>query len=243
MARLIKKDEYTPPPSGFGGKAALVFIIISLICGAVYFTTRTVAFAVAGAASFFIAFSLFSSYFSARKRDSEIKQYGDMGEEKAGDVFETYLPDGYTVIQNAVVEFEGETSEIDNIIIGRTGVFIVEVKNLKGEIYGDFGAHDWFQYKTDRYGIDHEDYFYSPVKQVKTHVYRLAHHLKENGVRVYVNAVVYFVNPEARLDITGETDDVALFDYRETNDLIHYILGGEKKLSDKTVNRIKSLIE
>ena len=63
------------------------------------------------------------------------------------------LPDGYTVFQNLIVIYNNKESEIDNIVVGRRGVFIVEVKNHNGHIAGDLNAIYWTQHKVGRGGL------------------------------------------------------------------------------------------
>ena len=62
------------------------------------------------------------------------------------------LPDSYTVFQDVEVTYDGKVSEIDNIVVGKSGVFIVEVKNHNGNITGDCEDTYWIQHKVGRGG-------------------------------------------------------------------------------------------
>ena len=41
------------------------------------------------------------------------------------------FPDGYKLIKNAVISCEGRKSEINNVVIGTIGVFVIETKNIR----------------------------------------------------------------------------------------------------------------
>ncbi|SHJ90766.1 nuclease-related domain-containing protein [Alicyclobacillus tolerans] len=129
---------------------------------------------------------------------------GLAGEEAAILAF-SELPSGYTVYSNLVVEWDGKSSQIDHVIVAPHGVFVVETKNIVGTIVGQTEESDWIQYKTTASGHTYEKRVYSPLKQVGTHVYRLAERLKEEGVRVWVQGIVYFSNPDVHLDVDGDS--------------------------------------
>lgn len=40
-------------------------------------------------------------------------------------------------LRNVKVEYDGRPAEIDNVIINQNGIFIIEVKNYSGILYGD----------------------------------------------------------------------------------------------------------
>ncbi len=121
------------------------------------------------------------------------------------------LPDGWYGIQNPVVAYQGKQSEMDMVAVGPGGVFIIECKHHNGRIVGRFDSHDWVQYKTGRAGGSYQKQFYSPVKQVGTHVYRLAHFLRQNGCQVHVTGMVFFTNPQAVVEVYGNPGDIPVF--------------------------------
>lgn len=186
---------------------------------------------------FSIIKKVFSPLFTAPE-----KRYGNRGERKAGSVLERYLPGNYTVIQNVKVSYDGKTSEIDNVVVGRTGVFIIEVKNMKGNILGDCASRQWSQIKIDQYDIEHQKEFYSPIKQVGTHIYRLANYLRDNRIFTHINGAVYFANRQTRVHLNGKENDIPVFTYKSTNALINYITSGEEALNNKQIEKIISLL-
>ena len=64
----------------------------------------------------------------------------------------------------------GKTSEIDLLVISKKAIFVFEVKNYGGNIYGDRDREKWIQYVGRQ-----KHFFYNPFLQNETHV----KHLKE----------------------------------------------------------------
>ena len=174
----------------------------------------------------FIALAIIiASASSKNKTEREITAAGKQGEERTAYLLHS-LPDNYILIRNAVINYEGRKSEIDNIVVGATGVFVVETKNHKGYIYGDCHERYWLQYKIDDYGIDHRKYFYNPTKQVATHIYRLKGIFKENKI--------YIENPR---------EDIPVFNYYNQDELLNYILSRKEILTDEQVEYIVKITE
>jgi len=245
MADLIQKDQEpsAPAPKNKGNKiAALIFLVLAVVCGLVYWKTNLTVVLAVGGGALLISFINFIAGINFPTYTPEAKRYGDMGERVTGSILERYLPDGYTVIQNAKIYYDDGVSETDNIIVGRTGVFVVEVKNIKGYITGDYADRDWHQDKTDRYGIEHEKEFYSPVKQIGTHIYRLANFLRDNKIFTHINGAVYFANPATEVELTGEPNNVPVFTHDTTQELLDYIMSGTANLSESKIQKIIQLL-
>ncbi len=182
------------------------------------------------------------SEYTEFNESADIRQAGKSGEKATGH-FLSHLPDSYTVIMNAVITYDGKQSEIDNIVVGPTGVFIIESKNHNGTITADYGAHDWLQVKVGRGGTPYRKTFYSPVKQVGTHVYRLAHYLRENRINTRIEAAVFFSNPKAKLHIVGKPNHIPIFTTATAAQLLHYITDAPEKLSADMVKHIIKLLD
>ncbi len=168
---------------------------------------------------------------------------GIKGESRTAELIER-LPEGYYGIQNATVSFEGKSNEIDMIVVGPSGVFIVESKSRNGHITGDFDSKYWTQHKVGRGGTPYSSDFYSPVKQVGTHIYRLAHFLRSNGAQVNVEGAVYMSGEDYTISLSGTPGRIPVFtntaEGRET--LYCYILSGKTRLQPQNVNYICNLL-
>lgn len=89
--------------------------------------------------------------------------------------------DRYRVLSDLLVETPSGTSQIDHVVISRSGVHVIETKNYRGWIHGTEGAELWTQsiYRT-------KIRFANPVKQNLSHVRALKGLLSNMGeVRFY----------------------------------------------------------
>ena len=75
----------------------------------------------------------------------------------------------------------GETSEIDVLMICSKGIFVFESKNYSGWIFGSEGQKNWYQtLPTGRgRGRSHKEHFYNPVMQNQSHIKHLTAFLNE----------------------------------------------------------------
>ncbi|OPJ60948.1 nuclease-related domain-containing protein [Clostridium oryzae] len=133
-------------------------------------------------------------------KKSHILKIGWKGEEKSLKVY-SKLSDSYIVMSDVYVTVDGETSQIDHIIIGDNGVFVVETKNINGIIEGNENSNKIIQYKIGRGGGSYTKEHYNPVKQVSTHVYRVSKLFKQHRINTWVQGIVYFVNDEAEVKL------------------------------------------
>lgn len=115
------------------------------------------------------------------------------GKGKIGEIFVhnilSQLPEGYFVMDDILLKAGNKTTQIDHVVISQYGIFTIETKNYRGEIYGDDNREEWTQmivtdvhfkrkwYKT--YTYVKKNHFYNPVKQSIAHVYAIKNILKE----------------------------------------------------------------
>lgn len=174
--------------------------------------------------------------------DTDILVSGMHGERVATKVLAA-LPADYTVFQNVIVIYDNKKSEIDNIVVGRSGVFIVEVKNHNSYIEGDLEDTYWIQHKIGRGGTPYIAEMYNPVKQVGTQIYCLANYLRQNGVNAYVEGMVYFANKTCSLSLTGNSD-ISVYSSVDSDEdrLCRRILSGNHVLNLRNINHVHKLI-
>ncbi|WP_350342329.1 nuclease-related domain-containing protein [Proteinivorax tanatarense] len=153
------------------------------------------------------------------------------------------LPDEYTVICDVNIEVDGGKSQLDFVVVGPTGIFVTEIKNWNGTIYGSEEEKEWRQDKVGRKGGEYSRHYYNPGKQVRTHVYRLSKLLKNNGLNSWVQGIVYFTHP--RVEIHVETNKVPVFAEPKNDgyDLLKYIQSEDNEsLTEKQINDIENLL-
>lgn len=93
---------------------------------------------------------------------------------------------------NVCVQFEGKRTELDNLIINRSGVYIIGVKTYRGRLFGGADDYEWEKYKVTNAGNVYEKTVKNPIKQVHRQIYVLANYLKSRGIRVWVNGFMPF---------------------------------------------------
>ena len=84
--------------------------------------------------------------------------------EKSGSkfLFNVYIP-----------KENGETTEIDVLLITEKGVFVFESKNYSGWIFGDENQRYWTQTLPQGRGKSHKEKFFNPIMQNATHIKHL----------------------------------------------------------------------
>ena len=80
----------------------------------------------------------------------------------------------FEVLHNIMLMIDGKTTQIDHIIVARSGVFVVETKNYKGWIFGSEHSKYWTQtiYKS-------KQRFQNPIHQNFGHIKYLEHFLPD----------------------------------------------------------------
>ena len=91
------------------------------------------------------------------------------------------------VINDVIIISEGKSSQIDHILINKSGVYVIETKNYSGRIYGRGFDKQWTQVLA--YGKVKKK-LYSPLFQNKVHIYRLKEIL---GIDENIFSLVVFV--------------------------------------------------
>lgn len=120
------------------------------------------------------------------------------------------LPENeYKVLNDIMLDVNNKTHQIDHIVISKYGLFVIEMKNYYGKIYGDEFRNMWSQY------IGKKNYkFNNPIHQNYGHVKALEDLLELSSNKFI--PIVCFSN-QAKLKITNKSIVVQL-DY-----LIHTI--------------------
>ena len=110
------------------------------------------------------------------------RQKGKRGEMRVSAIL-SQLGDEYTVLNDLVFRTENGTTQIDHVAVSKYGIFAIDTKNYRGEIYGDDNRKEWTQiivtdvtyakrwWKTYTYVTKNQ--FYNPVKQSLGHSFRI----------------------------------------------------------------------
>ncbi len=80
---------------------------------------------------------------------------------------------------------DGETTEIDVIMIHESGVYVFESKNYSGWIFGSEYQKSWTQTLPGRRGRTHREYFMNPIAQNKLHLKWLEKALADDSLTIH----------------------------------------------------------
>ena len=72
---------------------------------------------------------------------------------------------GYKLLSDIMIKNEKGTSQIDHILIGKKGIFVIETKDYSGLIYGEEYSKYWTQVINRT-----SNKFYNPIRQNYGHV-------------------------------------------------------------------------
>ena len=162
------------------------------------------------------------------------KRAGRMGEHIANAVISEILQEDDLLFSNVEIMADGKQTELDNVIINSNGVFIIEVKNFSGELFGSEDDYEWIKTKMTYGGFFYQKSVKNPIKQVKRQIYILSQFLKKNGINVWVNGYVFFVQGNAPFE-----SPFILMTQHDINITIHGESGNT--LSDVEKERIREL--
>jgi len=151
------------------------------------------------------------------------------------------LPDEYMVFKDVVLATRSGTTQIDHIVVSRYGVFAIETKNYRGDIYGNDNREYWTQvivtevtyakkwWKT--YTYVKKSRLYNPVKQSLGHAHTIKNHLNE-WKYLPVVPIVVFCNNATLANV--EASIPVVYDYQLLDTIRSYTTSylNEKELQD-----------
>lgn len=119
----------------------------------------------------------------------------NIGEEEVNKVLNKIK--GYKLLSDIMIKGERGTSQIDHILIGKKGIFVIETKDYSGLIYGDEYSKYWTQIINRS-----SNQFYNPIRQNYGHVKSLERCIKRNDIFI---SVVVFTNKSKLKKVKTET--------------------------------------
>lgn len=162
---------------------------------------------------------------------SKIK--GSVGEFKVNTRL-NFLGNEYISLNDILIKSSnGNTSQIDELVLSEYGIFIIETKNYKGWIFGNEKSENWTQVI-----FNEKHTFRNPIKQNWSHVYALKNVLSEFPNIHYFPIVVF----TGDATLKGIESTVPVIYGNRLNSTIKN-LSSEKCLSQTEVKKIKSILE
>jgi predicted RNA-binding Zn-ribbon protein involved in translation (DUF1610 family) len=176
---------------------------------------------------------------------------GTFGEQKVSRKLKRLNKKEFKVLNDVLLANGNSTSQIDHIVISRTGIFVIETKNYKGWIHG----HEKSEYWTQSI-YSHKIKLRNPIKQNWAHVYVLKKILSEYNFIKYFPIVVFVGNAKLK-NITSkipviytrqllktiksntEVQNLSIEQINDITDKLNQLNIGRKKEFRRHVKRIK----
>ena len=177
--------------------------------------------------------------------DQKLKQIniwraGLTGQESVENVL-SLLSDEWNLINN--FKMPHKKCDIDHLLIGPKGIFLLETKNYHGKIEcdGDY----WNYTKTGRNGGIYKGHINNPSKQLKRNVWELRKYLEKKMIDVekgkfpyWIQGILVFTNIHNELNLQGETVVIL-----KTRQLISYLQQFHNEpLSKKEIGSIMKVL-
>ena len=173
------------------------------------------------------------------RTESPEKQAGRQGEKLASIVITETFDEKDVLLNNVAIRADGKDAEMDSIVVNDHGVFIIEVKNYHGQLFGAEDDYEWIKNKTTTGGNTYQHPVKNPIRQVKRQIYVLSRFLKDHGVRVWVEGYVFFIEMNSPVESpyvlkTRKDIDLAIHDpfakgiSRETKEKIISLLSRKR---------------
>lgn len=114
-----------------------------------------------------------------------------------------YLPDTYVVFNQVRVPYSRRHRELDLVVVGPNGIFVIEVKHYRGEVTGAESDRTWRQGQLVHDGDNIcGRSLRNPVLQVQHAVRALRRYLGSHGITTWVEGMVVMTHPDCRLLVT-----------------------------------------
>jgi hypothetical protein len=113
---------------------------------------------------------------------------GWIGEKRVANILSTLDSQDYTLMNDLYLPKEnGQTTQIDHLLISPKGIFVIETKNYKGWITGSEHSQYWTQTNYQR-----KDKLYNPIWQNSGHIKALQSILGDAASELPFHSVIVF---------------------------------------------------
>lgn len=161
----------------------------------------------------FVSYTIYN--FISSKNESKSEKLGKIGEKEVKRVLRNL---NLYHIDNVYITHPYGTSEIDIVVLDKSGIYVLEVKNYSGKIFGSVDDKNW----SAIYPNGSIYSFYNPILQNDSHKTVLYHSL--NNVRKLdkgiLKSYVIFTNHGDISSIKNTRKDVSLLNLNKLSDII-----------------------
>lgn len=146
------------------------------------------------------------------------------------------LNNEYSIFNNVLLKDTKRRGDVDHIIVGPTGIFVIETKNNQGVV--SFNGFNWKGVKG------------SPSQQVRDNMFRIKDLLKHCTVfednDLFLKHIVLFSNPKAEIKISKEPEyGCKIIQLKSLSDtcLVDFIKNEPTRFTDQEVTKIEQCLE
>ena len=181
-----------------------------------------------------------STYFKITKTPFAIlkKDIGRLGEYHIYRNLKQYELKGDKFLFNVYIpKNDGETTEIDVLMISSKGIFVFESKNYSGWIFGSETQRDWCQTLPKGRGDSHKEHFYNPVMQNHTHIKYLKLLVGEN---IPMRSIIAFSDRCTLKSVKIKSEDTSVINRRNVDSVVMDIYNKvpDEALTEDDIKRI-----
>jgi hypothetical protein len=141
--------------------------------------------------------------FEGEQRDRQAAQLaGRQGEERVSATLERRLPDGYVVLNGLLLP--NAAGDVDHLVLGPTGVFLLETKTMAGLIGCD-AKGTWRRIRTGRGGTPYDAFIGDPATQVERNIRAVRETIESRANRLarstqlWIEGLIVFAHPDVEL--------------------------------------------
>lgn len=156
---------------------------------------------------------------------------GQLGEERVLDMMYRVLDGNWWLFTN--LELPGRKTDLDMVLVGPTGVWVIEIKALQGR-YRNKGNH--WEYEGRRWWPTS----FNPTKQVKRNAITLSHMLRSQRIEQWVSPALVWANPES--EVVLEYPDVPVWTLEHLPEALPEALKQERQIGEERRSRIVELL-
>ena len=112
---------------------------------------------------------------------------GNFGEGTVAHHLKSLPSNKYVVFNDVMVKTGRGSTQIDHIVVSQYGIFVIETKNIQGNIIGKYKSENWVK---SYHGRNYE--FFNPIIQNQGHINALCHKLNLPASK-FISIIVFSV--------------------------------------------------
>ncbi len=146
-----------------------------------------------------------------RFRRTALENQGEAAVRRA--LTQNFTGPSYHLLNNITLPFDGGTTQIDHVLVSKSGIFVIESKHYSGWIFANSSSPMWTQVI-----FKHKHKFQNPLRQNYKHI-KAIQQVLDFVPREHIHSLVAFTGdaefkterPKGVFDVTGLVQDVRQF--------------------------------